>query len=183
MVHKINFNLIIVTAIMLGCIFISGCTNQNNESSFYTYENAQRGISIEYPVTWIKYENPPQIPDVLVLFTSQSEEPTKIGSLMVSVLDLEEYMDMDWFKDAHIENLSKDLTDFNIVFSNSSTLADLQAYKLIFTFTQDIYTWRQLEIWTIKDNTLYLLVHQVDQANYNEFADIIEQMIDSFEIS
>jgi len=89
---------------------------------------------------------------------------------------------MDLFKDAHIENLSKDFTDLNIIFNDSSTLADLQAYKLIFTFTQDVYTWRQLEIWTIKDNTLYLLVHQVDQANHNEFTDIIEQMIDSFEI-
>ena len=182
MVHKGYFSPIIVVLILLGCVFISGCTDQNNETGFYTYENAQRGIIIEYPVTWTKYENPPQIPDVLVLFTSQSEEPTKIGSLMVSVLDLEDYMDMDWFKDAHIENLSKDFTDLNIIFNDSSTLADLQAYKLIFTFTQDVYTWRQLEIWTIKDNTLYLLVHQADQANHNEFTDIIEQMIDSFEI-
>ena len=65
---------------------------------------------------------------------------------------------------------------------DSAILSDLSAYKIIFTFTQDSYTWRQLEIWTIKDNTLYLLVHQADQAYYDNFTDIIDQMIDSFEI-
>jgi len=114
--------------------------------------------------------------------SAPNREPTKIGSLMVSVLDLDGYMDMDWFKQAHIENLSTLIPDFNIIYEDSAILSDLPAYKIIFTFTQDMYTWRQLEIWTIKDSTLYLLVYQVDQANHNEFTDIIDQMINSFEI-
>jgi hypothetical protein len=188
MVHKGYFSPIIVIIILLGCVFISGCIDQtsengdSNEPSFYTYENTEKGISIDYPATWTKYENPPQVEGVLVLFTSQSVEPTKIGSLMVSVLDLEGYMDMDWFKQAHIENLSILHTDFTIIYEDSAMLLGLPAYKIIFTFTQDLYTWRQLEIWTIKDDMLYLLVHQVDQANHNEFTDIIEQMIGSFEM-
>ena len=182
MVHKGYFSPIIVISIMLGCVFISGCTDQNNEKNepdFYTYENIEKGISIDYPATWNKYENP--ISDVLVLFSSPSEEPTKTGSLMISVLT-NDSMTMDWFKQAHIENLSTLIPDFNIVYEDSAILSDLPAYKIIFTFTQDLYTWRQLEIWTIKDSTLYLLVYQVDQANHNEFTDIIDQMINSFEI-
>ena len=176
-----------IIAILLAVGF-SGCEEKssengdNNEPGFYTYENTEKGISIEYPDTWDKYEDPPQAEGVLVLFTSQSAEPTKTGSLMISVLDLDDYMDMDWFKQAHIENLSMVAPDFNIIYEDSAVLSDLPAYKIIFTFTQEGYTWRQLEIWTIKDNTLYLLMHQSDQAYYDTFTDIIDQMIESFEI-
>jgi len=178
-----------IIAILLAVGF-SGCEEKssengdNNEPGFYTYENAEKGISIEYPATWNKwnkYEDPPQAPSVLVLFTSKSEEPTKTGSLMISVI-VNDSMTMDWFKPAHIENLSILIPDFNIMYEDSTILSDLPAYKIIFTFTQDLYTWRQLEIWTIKDNTLYLLVHQADQAYYDTFTDIIDQMIESFKI-
>ncbi len=181
---------IVGIVILLLAVGLSGCQEKssengdNNEPDFYTYENTEKGISIEYPDTWNKYENPQQVPGVLVLFSSPSAEPTKTGNLMISVLDLEGYMDMDWFKDAHIENLSihPAYSDFNIIYEDSAVLSDLPAYKIIFTFTQEGYTWRQLEIWTIKDNTLYLLMHQSDQAYYDTFTDIIDQMIESFEI-
>ena len=177
--------LTVVIMLVLLAVGFSGCEEKisengdNNEPDFYTYENTEKGISIEYPDTWNKYENPLQ--DVLVLFSSPSAEPTKTGNLMISVLIIDP-MTMDWFKQAHIENLSILHTDFTIIYEDSAILSGLPAYKIIFTFTQDVYTWRQLEIWTIKDNTLYLLVHQSDQANHNEFTDIIDQMIESFKI-
>jgi len=177
-----------IIAILLSVGF-SGCEEEssengdNNEPGFYTYENTEKGISIEYPDTWNKYENPQQVPGVLVLFSTPSAEPTKTGNLMISVLIIDP-MTMDWFKQAHIENLSIQpaYSDFNIIYEDSAVLSGLPAYKIIFTFTQEGYTWRQLEIWTIKDNTLYLLIHQSDQANHNKFTDIIDQMIESFKI-
>ncbi|MCJ7571232.1 MAG: hypothetical protein MUO82_05080 [Candidatus Thermoplasmatota archaeon] len=41
---------------------------------------------------------------------------------------------------------------------------------------------RQLEVWTINENTLYLLAHQADQAYYENFTNDIEYMIQSFVI-
>jgi hypothetical protein len=172
---------ILLTVGFSGCQEKSSENGDNNEPGFYTYENTEKGISIEYPDTWNKYEDPQQVPDVLVLFSSPSAEPIKTGSLMISVLIIDS-MAMDLFKQAHIENLSILIPDFNITYEDSAMLSGLPAYKIIFTFTQDVYTWRRLEIWTIKDNTLYLLVHQADQANHNEFIDIIDQMIESFKI-
>ena len=65
----------------------------------------------------------------------------------------------------------------------SITLSDLPGYRIIFTFTNDVYTWKQLEVWTISENILYLLVHQVDQASYESFTSDIEHMIASFSIT
>ena len=179
--------LISIGSIVLLFVLLSGCgensseKSENNESSFSTYENMEKGISIEYPSTWNKYENPPQVPDVTVLFSSVSSEPTKTGSLMITVLD-EVNLLMDEFKEAHIENSSLLLPDFELVAEESTILSGLQGYKIIFTFTSNLYTWRQLEVWTINENILYLLVHQADQAYYENFVEDIEHMISSFEI-
>ncbi|MCJ7571233.1 MAG: hypothetical protein MUO82_05085 [Candidatus Thermoplasmatota archaeon] len=43
------------------------------------------------------------MPDVDVLFVSPSNEPTKTGNLMISVID-NVSLTMDEFKEAHIEN-------------------------------------------------------------------------------
>ena len=177
--------------IAIGSIFvvlalsISGCQesseNENDhESSFSNYENTEKSFIIEYPKTWNKYENPPEVPDVDVLFTSQSNEPTKTGSLMITVI-YNISMTMDEFKEAHIENLSILIPDFDIVSEKNTTLSNLTGYELIFTFTNDIYTWRQLEVWTIHENTLNLIVHQADQAYYESFTDDVEHMIRSFQ--
>ena len=61
-------------AVVLIFVGLGGCgeksseNGDNNESSFFSYENTENGISIEYPTTWNKYDNPPEVPDVLVLF-------------------------------------------------------------------------------------------------------------------
>lgn len=179
--------LILIGIIVLVFVFLSGCgenssdNSENNEASFSTYENMEKGISIDYPSTWNKYENPPEVPDVTVLFSSASNEPTKTGSLMITVLD-EVNMSMDEFKEAHIENSSLLLQDFELITEESTALAGLSGYKIIFTFKSNLYTWRQLEVWTISDDTLYLLVHQADQAYYENFDGDIEHMVSSFKI-
>ena len=101
---------------------------------------------------------------------------------MISVLG-NVSLTMDEFKEAHIENLSAILPDFELVFEKSITLSGLPGYEILFTFTNDIYTWKQLEAWTISENTLYLLVHQADQASYESFTADIEHMIASFSIT
>lgn len=178
-----------IVGIIVIALFVcfSGCqeNNSNNEdkniSGFSTYEDIENGFSIEYPATWNKYENPSQVQDVNVLFTSPSNEPTKTGNLMVSVF-ADVNMTMDDFKNAHVENLSLLLLDYNLISEESITFLGLLGYEITFTFTNDIFTWRQLEVWTIDENTLYLLVHQADQAFYENFADDIEYMILSFKI-
>ncbi len=179
--------LIIVGIIVILGLSLAGCQEENssndndNISNYSNYENSEIGVEIEYPSTWNKYENPPEVPGVTVLFSSPSNEVIKIGSLMVTVLD-EVNLSMEEFKEAHIENLSLLMPDYELILEESNTLSNLDGYKIIFTFTNDIYTWRQLEVWTISENTLYLLVHQADQAYYETFEDDIDYMIESFKI-
>ena len=179
--------LLVGSIMLLFAVCLCGCQesteNQNDRNpEYYLYEDTEQGFSIEYPTIWNTYKNPSQVPGVNVLFTSQSNEPTKTGNLMVSVLD-NVSLTMAEFKEAHVENLSLLLPDFELVSENSTTLSGLPGYTIVFTFTNDRYTWRQLEVWTISENILYLLVHQADQAYYENFTDDIQHMIESFSIT
>ncbi len=177
---------LISVIVILIVLLLSGCQesseDENNEASkFSNYTNQEKKFSIKYPSEWSKYENPAEIPDVDVLFVSPSNEPTKTGNLMITAID-NVSMTMDEFKDAHIENLSITVTDFNIASQKTTTLSDFPGYELIFNFTNDIYTWRQQEVWTINKNILYLLVHQSDREGYENFTSDIKNMVESFTI-
>jgi len=187
MINKGYLSSIILIAILIGCIFISGCTQQTpkkegekHEAGFYTYENPQYGISIKYPDTWHKQEE--LLPNTVVVFAIESGQ-LKIfnGSLSIAVADVGS-MSMEAFKDSHIENISLLYTDINISYVNSTTLAGSSAYKLICTYEQGVYTIKQMETWTIKNNRLYFLAYIIYEQYYDNYIDTIEQMINSFKI-
>jgi len=189
MVRRERFRLLLVMAmLLLACVAISGCmeqtsengdTTEESEGGFFTYENTQHSVRIKYPDNWTKKEN--YIANSIVTFFPDPNDTLK-GSFSVTVLELEESMNMEWFKQAHIENLSLILTDFNITYNASATLAGFSGYALIFTFRQGIYTFKQREIWAIENNMLYLLTYSVDQNLYSDYVGVVEQMINSFEL-
>lgn len=178
--------LVVLILLIIIFNFFVGCQEEssNNQDTieYSTYENSELGFSIEYPSDWNKLENPQEVPDVTVVFASPSNEPTKTGNLMVSILD-NILMTMEEFKDAHIENLSSIISNFTLISEKSITISDLPGYEIIYTFTEGMYTWRQLEVWTIANDILYFLVHQADQAYYENFANEIDHMINSFSIT
>ena len=179
--------IIIITSVLIAG-GLSGCTEQTSkngetteesEGGFFTYENIQHSIRIKHPDNWTKKEN--YVANSIVTFFPDPNDTLK-GSFSVSVLELEESMGMEWFKQAHIENLSLLLTDFNITYNASTTFAGFSGYTLIFTFRQGIYTFKQRETWAIENNMLYLLTYSVDQNLYSDYVGVVEQMVDSFEI-
>ena len=187
MAHKEYINPIVFTAIIIGCIFISGCLDQTSENGnnggdqdavFITYENTQSGISIRYLDTWVKLENPSS--DILVTFMPDEDDVLR-GIFNISIFG-DDSLDMELFKDMHIENLSYVFTDFNLLYENITVLAGRESYELLFTFRDDENTFERQEIWTIDSDPHYLLTYQVDQAYYADYSDTVEQMIDSFEI-
>lgn len=175
-------------------VLISGCTqqtsetntnNQNQASGYYLYEDPQERFSIDYPVTWDIREDISTQFNLDACFLSQSQEPTQIGTVMISIQQLEDYVDMMYFLTAHIENLSIDegLPNFTIVSEHNTTLAGEDAHELIFTYQYEIYTWKQREIWTIKNSMLYLVAFQCDQERYEGFVEDVNHMVESFEIT
>lgn len=177
----------IVVLLVLTCL--SGCMEQeaedeDKEISFLTYENEEKGLSIEYPENWTKQEHPPQVPTVLVLFTSPYDEPYNASTLMIGVITNDSFSrGMEWFAQAHIENLTTLVDNFTLISNRTTTLSGRSAYRINFTFTQHALQWSQMETWTIKGNTLYQLIYQVQTSRYSLYSDLIGQMIESFTLT
>ncbi len=186
MLHKGYFSPIIIILVLLCCILISGCTEQNSETGekheagYFTYENTQYDFRINYPDSWMKQEN--YLQNTVVVF---SIEPGMTGvlncSLSITAADTGS-QSIDQIKNSHIENISKFYTNLNISYDNTTTLAGLPAYKLIFTHVQGTYIIKQMETWTVKNNNLYFLTYMSNEDNYANHLQTIEYMINSFEI-
>ena len=175
---------LLICLIIFIMMFFCGCEekeqDENPSENYINYQNQEYKFSIDYPANWSKTENPTI--DSCVVFASRSNELTKIANLLITVLSNDSFT-MDWFKTAHVENLTLLLEDFTLVSESSTSISGLPGYNIVFTFTNEEYTWRQYEVWTIKDKTLYLLVHQADQAYYENFTSDIDHMIESFTIT
>jgi len=186
MSNKVFLSSIFAILTLVGCIFIGGCTEQTSEngekdeSGYLTYENTQYNLKIKYPDNWMKQEN--YLPNTVVVF---SIEPGMMGvlncSLSITSADTGA-LSIDQIKDSHIENLSIFYTNLNISYDNTTTLAGLPAYKLIFTYSQGTYIIKQMEVWTVKNNNLYFLTYISNEDNYENNLQTIEYMINSFEI-
>lgn len=184
MVHKGYIGPIVLTAIIIECIFISGCLDLMNEGDqttvFITYESTKYGVIIKYPDTWAKLENPSG--EILVTFMPD-EDDVFLGEFNVSVWSGYS-LDMESFKKRHIETLKNMFKDFDISYENSTTLAGREAYTLLFTFSDSGHTIKRLETWILENQRrVYMLAYQADISYYDEYIGIVEKMVDYFEIT
>jgi len=183
MVHKGYINLIVLTAIIIGCIFISGCLDLMNggdqTTAFITYENTKSGVVIKYPDAWAKLEYPSG--DVLVTFMPD-ENNVLMGAFNVSILK-GDLLDMESFKKRYMEPSYHMFKDIDISYENSTTLAGREAYTVLFTFSDSGHKFKCLETWTLEKGNVYLLTYQAELSYYNEYISIVEEMVNSFEIA
>ena len=186
MLHKGYINLMILVTIITVCILIGGCIEQSldngdNESGFTTYlfSYEKKEISIQYPVSWLKFESHGK--NVMVTFMPD-ENNVLLGVFNVSILN-GDLLDIDSFKKTHIDTLYDMFVDFNISYENSTTLAGREAYAVLFTFRDSGHTFKRLDTWTVDDGSVYLLTYQVSIIYYDEYISIVEKMVDYFDIT
>jgi hypothetical protein len=72
--------------------------------------------------------------------------------------------------------------DFNLLKLGNVNLGDNPGYNFIFNASDVNGKFNAAQIWTIKDNKLFLLVNTVSEDLYNLTWPTIQRMIDSFEI-
>lgn len=137
-------------------------------------------ISMQYPVSWEKIENPQE--NILVSFWHQ-EGNTSMGVLNISVVP-EYYYDIILYRATHIENLNLSVSNFTISDENNTALAGREAYTLSIMFNKDENRIKHQDIWIVEEDILFLLTYQADiKIFYNNYRPKILPMIDSFEIN
>jgi hypothetical protein len=80
---------------------------------------------------------------------------------------------------------SQIITDFAISDGpmNDTLLGDLPAYRLEYTGKEGPYDFKAQELWAIKGNRVYNVLYIAPPNQYERNLPIIQQMIDSFEVT
>ncbi len=180
--------LFLTTLLVIGIIFTSGCVQQ-----FLTYDNPTYGIRIKYPSDWTKSE---QVGGSVVVFLAPKENLSDVFQENVNVLvqDLSTRpMTLSEYTNLSIDQISQNIFDANIIDSSATTLDGNPAHKVVYTGTavkvaiyvggiQGEYRLKWMQIWTIKDNKVYIISYAARVDKFSEFSDTTNQMISSFEV-
>jgi eukaryotic-like serine/threonine-protein kinase len=148
--------------------------NNINNNTFKLYENPTYGIQIQYPSDWGRLDlsflqNSADIDFYPLSDTSLAKNvKLQVNNLPFHNMTLEEYT-----------NTQINPTEEILLESNTTTLADIPGYKIVFTNVAGLKT---MQVWTIKDDKAYIITYVAKEEDYENDLQIAQKMIDSFEI-
>ena len=145
-----------------------------------TYENAQYGIRIDYPVDWTCQEG---VSGILVLLLAPPDGAADNFRENVNLIvqDLSgQNIDLDSFTRISNEQLKAYITDFRPLTSERIKFNNNDAQKIVYTGKQGQYDLKFMQIWMIKNNKAYILTFTAVSDKYDQYINIINQMINSF---
>ena len=149
-------------------------TNDDNNNIFKLYENPTYGIQIQYPSDWgrldLSFLQDSADIDFYPLSDTSLAKNLKIQvkNLPFHNMTLEEYT-----------NTQINPTEEILLESNTTTLADIPGYKIVFANIAGLKT---MQVWTIKDDKAYIITYVAKEEDYENDLQNVQKMIDSFEI-
>ena len=147
----------------------------NDDNTFNLYENPTYGIKIQYPSDWGKLD---------LSFLQDSADidfyPLSDTSLAKNLKILVKNLPFHNMTLEEYTNTQINPTEEILLESNTTTLADLPGYKIVFTNIAGLKT---MQVWTIKDDKAYIITYVAKEEDYEKDLQIAQKMIDSFEIT
>lgn len=179
----------IIFIISLLFISINNSGNIINDSSgfFHTgkssddfkhYENTKLKLSIQYPSTWQKEERLNAFVTFLspIVDSSHYKSPAGLGISSLSVSNVS----LNTIVNIHLENMTNNLKDFQLIESSDTVLADNRpAKKIIFTAMDDEEKKQALQLITKNNDKVYLITYKAYIDKYEQYFPIIQKMLNS----
>src|ERR671914_151238 len=171
--------IILITSLLLSI----SLTNQQHQTitiaqtsnTFRIYENPTYGIQIQYPSDWGRLDlsflqDSADIDFYPLSDTSLAKNvKVQVNNLPSRNMTLEEYTN------SQINPLEEKLLE-----SNTTILAGIPGYKIVFTSLQGLKT---MQVWTIKNDKAYIITYVAQEEDYEKELQVAQKMIDSFEIT
>ena len=165
------------------------------QEDFLKFENMTFGIRIQYPTNWEKVED--HLPlNVIVVFDPPGGSDSVIGidGIDIVIAPVPPNVTLEQYTEDYINLLGDIFSEFSIVESSPTTLADYPAYRVVYTGRvernevfenvqyRDVILNKVMEVWTLKDSKAYLISYYADEKKYDNYLETAQKMIDSFEI-
>jgi eukaryotic-like serine/threonine-protein kinase len=167
--------IIIITSLLPVSLTGRQTTIAQTNSKFVTYDNPTFGVRIQYPSDWgrldLSFMQDSADIDFYPLADTSLAKNLKIqvDNLPSSNMTLEEYTN------SQINPFEEKLLE-----SNTTTLAGIPGYEIVFTSLQGLKT---MQVWTIKNDKAYIITYVAQEEDYEKELQVAQKMIDSFEIT
>ena len=174
--------IILITSLLLSILL----TNQHQtitiaqtSDTFRIYENPTYGIQIQYPSDWGRLDLS-FLQDSADIDFYPLSDTSLAKNLKVQVKNLPFHNPFHNMTLEEYTNTQINPAEENLLESNTTTLADIPGYKIEFTNVAGLKT---MQVWTIKDDKAYIITYVTKEEDYENDLQIVQKMIDSFEIT
>ena len=140
------------------------------------FDNPNLGFKLEYPSDWTKEESLSFISPRLSISDEAPESIAVTTEPNLSNLTLEEY------SDSSLSILESQFSNYTLIESSNSTLSGYPAHQIIYTYTLEGVDLKNLQIWAIADDMVYVLTYGGTTKEFDDSLPVIQSMIDTFQV-
>jgi eukaryotic-like serine/threonine-protein kinase len=159
---------------------------QQTTTNFLPYANSTYGIKLQYPSSWDKEENGTRQGTETDVVTFSPPAINSNASLDMTIDDIsdEKGIALAQYASGSISDLKQSVKNFKLVGLNTnSVLAGLPAYKSIYTYVGENTIFKDMEIGAIKGDKAYILTYEAGMNEYDKYLPIIQELINSFQLT
>ena len=168
----------------LAIVFVG--LNKDTYADFTDYSNSSYQFELKYPQIWDRKDIDDPITGEVVSFTSPLESSTDLfrEKLYITV----EYLPSD---SATLEEYSQTVikrieqtkdNELQVYKEGRTKVEDSPARAIVYSRQQGEIKLRQMEVFTIKNDRVYVAIYTAERAKYSKFLDTAEKIIDSWKI-
>ena len=170
-----SLSIIIITSLLSLSLTGQQTTIAQTNSKFVTYDNPTFGVRIQYPSDWGRLDLS-FLQDSADIDFYPLADTSLAKNVKIQVINLpSRNMTLEEYTNSQINPLEEKLLK-----SNTTTLAGIPGYEIVFTSVQGLKT---MQVWTIKDDKAYIITYVAKEEDYENDLQIAQKMIDSFEIT
>jgi len=174
-------HLIIEITLVLSIIFLIGCTEntEKNGSNNLQYLNEEYSFGLNPPEGWFVDEN-----SSLIIVNFYIPAGKSVASLSVmKPVTLKNGETLKNLTEQALEEYPTLMENFTLISSNERTINGMNAYEIVYNFSQGNYTFVRKEVPIQKNDKIFTILYSIIQSSYNTFEDVVYLSIDSFTIT
>ena len=183
-VRKIIWSLLALPFVVALTIVFIGI-DRNSYRSFDSYVNDDYEFAVKYPQNWLLKELDDPITGAIVVFNSPIKDRTDIfqEKVYINVDPLSIDTDLEQYAQTVLERIEQtEGSSVKVYDEFETTIDNYPARTVIYSRQENGLGLKQMETFTIRNNRAYIAIYTAETAEFSEFLNAAQKIVDSWEI-
>ncbi len=153
--------------------------------NFSVYENSNYAIKIKYPQNWVKNEVEDKTTGEVARFSSPNDNNSDTGAEVIfEVQPLKRPLVLSEYTSLKVNEIIQFFPQAKIHESQTITLPNIPVpvHEVVYSGKDNKLSIKRKAVWTVKDNTAYIVTYSAQESEYDKYLSIATTMINSLEL-